>query len=61
MSSKAGLTVLLFLCVSILGVSLYVAREIINGSLAVSQGWLWLFGIPLEGIGILYIARELKS
>ncbi len=61
MSSKAGLTVLLFLCVSILGVSFYVAREIINGSLAVSQGWPWLFGIPWEGIGILYIARELKS
>ena len=58
--NKAALTLLLITSILILSVSFSVLTQILNGSLDIGHGWIWLPGIPLGLIGIAYTANELK-
>ena len=60
MKRKAALIILLITSILILGVSLFVLTQILNGSLDMGQGWIWLPVIPLGLIGIAYTTNELK-
>ena len=60
MKRKAALTLLFLASILVLGVSLFVLIQILNGSLDMGHGWIWLPSVPLGLIGIVYTANELK-